>query len=210
MNVLQKLSAWWIHTTANRYKEHGSTLFYRNENEKALRLLNKALQLNPTITEAYNVRARARFRLGDYTGAIADYTLVLRTEKHSAEVFLNRALAYYSKGDLDDALGDLNVAIFLDSRMASAFNIRGMVDEMQGNLSGAIADYTQAIRLNPRIDLAYTNRGNARANRGDLLGAIADYQIYLELGGGKRHGDQSHVETQIATLRGKIEQLSAG
>jgi tetratricopeptide (TPR) repeat protein len=208
MKPFQRLSNWWIHTSANRHKKQGSTQLYRNENEKSLLELNKALALNPGLTEAYNVRARARYRLGDYTGAIDDYSTVLRTEKRNAEIYLNRALAYYSNGDLNDALGDLNMAIFLDAHLGFAFNIRGMVDEMQGNLNGAIADYTQAIRLNPRIDLAYTNRGSARANRGDLRGAIDDYQIYLELGGGKRHGDQSHVETEIETLRGQIEQRS--
>jgi tetratricopeptide (TPR) repeat protein len=208
MKALKYVSNWWIHTSANRYKEHGSTLFYRNETEKSLGLLNKALQFNPDLTEAYNIRGRARYRLGDYQGAIDDYSIVLRSEKHSAEIYLNRALAHYANGALDDALGDLNMAIFLNARLAYAFNLRGMVDELQGNLNGAIADYTQAIRLNPRIDMAYTNRGSIRAHRGDLYGAIADYQVYLELGGGRRHGDQSRVEADISTLKGQIEQAS--
>jgi len=209
MGVLQNLSSWWIHTSANRHKQHGLTELYRNENEKALPLLDHALDLNPELSEVHNARGRARYRLGDYEGAIADYSIVLQSEKRRADVYLNRALAYYANGDLNDALGDLNMAIFLDAHLAYAFNIRGMVDELQGNLNGAIADYTQAIRLNPRIDMAYTNRGSARANRGDLRGAIADYQIYLELGGGKRHGDQSRVEDDITTLKGQIEQGSA-
>ncbi|MEO8397311.1 MAG: hypothetical protein ABI700_30220, partial [Chloroflexota bacterium] len=43
MNLFQIISTSWQHTRANRFKEYGSTFFYRNENEKALHMLNKAL-----------------------------------------------------------------------------------------------------------------------------------------------------------------------
>lgn len=209
MYLRQKLARWWAYSRANIHLQHSLTHLSRSEDERAFRTADKAVQLNPQLADAYNTRARARYRLQDYQGAAADFSTVLSMGTRRADVYLNRALALSAEGQLEDAFGDANMAIHLAPKEALAYNCRGLLDDLQGNLSGAIADYTQAIRLNPRIDVAYTNRGSARASRGDIAGAVADYQRYLELGGGRRHGDQSQVEALIDTLKGQLSERTA-
>jgi tetratricopeptide (TPR) repeat protein len=208
MRFLQKTADRYRQIRANQFAINASIDLDRNRNERAWRRCSAALQLKPNLTDAYVTRGRARYRLDDYNGAIADYTTAL-TNNPRAELYLNRALAYYAQGEIIEALGDLNMAIYLNPKQAYAYSARGLIEESRGNHSGAIADYTYALRINPRIDTVYTDRASARANRGDLSGAIADFQRYLALGGGVRHGDQSRVETMIATLQTRLEQQAS-
>ena len=64
-----------------------------------------------------------------------------------------------------------------------------------------LAAYTEAIRRNPQDASEYWNRGKLLKARGDVSGAIADFQRYLDLGGGKRDGDQAQVEDWIKDLQ---------
>lgn len=205
MHFSQRITIRWCHFRANRHARNGLIDLDRHQNERALRHCDAALRLNPVLSDVHITRGRARYRLDDYDGAIADYTAALATNRR-ADLYLNRALAYYAKGEIAEALGDLNMAIYLDPKQAYAYSTRGLVEAFRGNLGGAIADYTSALRLNPRFDTVYTDRGSARANRGDLSGAIADFQHYLALGGGVRHGNQSNVEQTIANLQTQLEQ----
>ena len=65
------------------------------------------------------------------------------------------------------------------------------------------ADYDAALRLNPDMANAYKNRGLLWEKQANKQAAIADLQRYLDLGGGKRNGDQSVVEAHIRRLKGK-------
>lgn len=87
---------------------------------------------------------------------------------------------------------------------AEDFAGRGYDKLQNGFFDSAIADYSAALRLNPRYVDAYFNRAIAREALGDLAGAIDDYQAYLELGGGRRYGDQLKIEQTLLDLRRRL------
>ena len=76
--------------------------------------------------------------------------------------------------------------------------------EAQGNLDDALRDFSEAIRLRPDFMDAYYNRALVRRKKADNSAAIADLQAYLDLGGGRRDGDQTEVERQIDELKKKL------
>lgn len=205
MQFLRKISNGFCRMIADICLKQGSAFLNRSFNEYALRASTQALGFNPKLTEAYAIRGRARYRLGDYAGAIADYSIAIRLDRKRADIYLNRGLTHYAKAEIEDALADMNIALYRDPHLVLAYNYRGLVEELAGNIVAAIADYSEAIRMNPEFDLAYTNRGSARANEGDFSGAIADYRRYLALGGGQHHADQSRVEALIDALYGRLE-----
>lgn len=64
------------------YVEHG-------DDEKALVDMDKAVELQPTLSFAYYARGVARFNMGDYEGALTDFGKVLKLDNNpvlSAEV----------------------------------------------------------------------------------------------------------------------------
>lgn len=163
---------------------------------------------NKTFLESeaqqYFNSAEEKFQKGDFSGAIIDVDQAIRLNPQFAEAYSRRAGAKFNIGDYGGAVADADQAVRLNPHYAGAYNNRGIARKARGDLEGAIADYTQAIHLNTDYTDAYYNRGIAREKKGDLKGAMADYQQYLDLGGGRRDGDQAKVEGWIQDLKKKL------
>jgi len=70
----------------------------------------KALELNSTLSEAYNNRGAAYARKGQYDQAISDFNKVLELNPNSAETYYNRAAAYYFKREYEKSWEDVEKA----------------------------------------------------------------------------------------------------
>ena len=64
--------------------------------------------------EAYNNRAVAKERTGDYKDAIADYDKAIEINPKFAEAYYNRGIAKESTGDYKGAIADWGKAIELN------------------------------------------------------------------------------------------------
>lgn len=140
---------------------------------------------NPVLSDvdatAYFNRAVTRYDLGDLSGAIADYTEVLRIDPSDDVACNNRGLARYDLGDHPGALADFSQAIAINPKNIRAFCNRGLLYGEMGDRLRAIEDYTCAIEINPNDTLAYFYRGLARTRLHNRLGAIADYTTVIRL-----------------------------
>ncbi len=83
--------------------------------------------IKPDWTAGYMGRGRARYALGDYDGAGADFGAALRLSPPLA-----RARIYHSRGgaraaaaDFDGAIADYNQALEIDPKMCAAYVSRG-------------------------------------------------------------------------------------
>ena len=131
--------------------------------------------------DTYFRRGYAKDELGDYRGAIADYTEVIRLQPDAAEAYNNRGNAKNKLGQYFAAITDYDTAIRLKPDAADAYNNRGMAKADLGQHFAAIADFDTAIRLKPDYALAYYNRGSARVDLGRISEAKQDFQKALKL-----------------------------
>ena len=131
--------------------------------------------------DTYFLWGNAKFYLGDYVGAIVNYTRVIQHEPDNATAYYNRGLAKYNLGQYIAAIVDYNIAIRLKPNDASAYTNRGVAKAKLGQHFAAITDYDIAIRLKPNDAGAYYNRGNAKHYLGQHFAAIADYDIAIRL-----------------------------
>jgi tetratricopeptide (TPR) repeat protein len=120
-------------------------------------------------------------------------------------LIITGGLARYDRADQGGALDDYTKAIHLKPNFASAYYNRGIVLQARGDLDGALKDYTEAIRLRSDYANAYGNRGIVWKKKANFPLAIADYKKYLELGGGKKNGDQAQIKESIRDLKKKIK-----
>jgi tetratricopeptide (TPR) repeat protein len=167
----------------------------------ALQDYNEAIRLKPDYATSFYNRGNARKTKGDLDGALQDYNVAIRLKPDYADALYNRGIARKAKGDLDGALQDYNEAIRLKPDYADAFYSRGIARKAKGDLDGALQDYNEAIRLRPDYADAFYNRAGLCKAQGDRQNAASDYQRYLDLGGGKRDGDQAEVEKMIRDLK---------
>lgn len=81
---------------------------------------------------------------GDYLGAIAIFSEVIRRAPDEVEAYYNRGLARYQVGDPTGAIADYDLAIRLRPDFAEAYAERGSLQMELGNLERALADLQQA------------------------------------------------------------------
>ena len=149
--------------------------------ETAIDAYDKALQLNPDFSEAYNNRGNAKSSLGRHEEAIADYDAALQLKPEDAEVYNNRGVAKKNLGRHEEAIADYDAALQLKPEDAEVYNNRGVANDNFGRHMEAIADYDTAIKLDKDYAKAYNNRGNTKNSLGRHEEALADYDEALRL-----------------------------
>ncbi len=126
--------------------------------EEAKEALDKGIALDSTIAYAYNNRGFARYKLGDFEGAILDFnkSIELKNDYFYWPPY-NRANALKALKRYDEAIEDFNLAISYKADYAEAYNDRGETWELLGKRKLARADFEKALELNPELESARSN-----------------------------------------------------
>ena len=131
--------------------------------------------------ETYFKWGNAKFDLGNYKGAITDYTKSLQLEPNNVATYNNMGNAKYILGQHMGAIADYDKAIRLKPDSAEAYSGRGNVKTQLRQYADAIADFDTAIRLKNDYAGAYNNRGNVKSKLGRYVEAIADFDTAIRL-----------------------------
>ena len=131
--------------------------------------------------ETYFLWGYAKYKTGDYVGAIADYTKAIQLKPNDAVIYYNRGLAKDKLNQHFAAITDYDSAIHLKPDYVDAYNNRGLMKSKLGQHFAAIADFDMALRLKPDYALAYYNRGLEKYNLGQHFAAITDFDMALRL-----------------------------
>lgn len=137
-------------------------------------------KMSETIDNLNN-SALQKMQQGDYDGAIADFTEIIRLHPNDGHAYTNRSGAYAMKLDFESAIADANRAIELEPTYFLAYNNRASGKFHQQDYSGALADYDECIRLKPDYYPAIFERGNCRYHLEDYEGAIAEYDMAIRM-----------------------------
>ena len=83
---------------------------YINDYRSSIQDYNKAIELNPKYTYAYNNRGLAKVNLKDYRGAIQDYNKAIEINPNYADAYYNRGVAKIGLGQKNSGCLDLSKA----------------------------------------------------------------------------------------------------
>jgi tetratricopeptide (TPR) repeat protein len=157
--------------------------------EEALADYSRAIELDPTMIDAYVNRGNTYRDLKRDADAMNDYTRGLEIDPNDSSVYVNIGLLLVNRGDLDGAIAEFRAAIRLQPDLAEAHNNLGCALEAKDDLDGAIAEYRTAIRLRPDLAELHNNLGAALMAKGDPDGAVAacDAAILLQPHHAKAH-----------------------
>ncbi|MEB3828701.1 tetratricopeptide repeat protein [Phormidium sp. CCY1219] len=137
--------------------------------------------LNPANASAYYNRGFERLDIGDYAGAVEDYTQAIAMNSNQPTAYNNRGLAKFHMGDIEGAIADYSRSLELNPQESVVYFNRGFARFDGGDYQGAIADYSQAIALTPEQTGAYFYRGEAYGVLGDYARALEDYSQAIQL-----------------------------
>ncbi len=117
------------------------------DNEKALKELTSAIDINGKFGEAYFKRGIILEKTGDTTGAISDYTKAIKNGENSSDAYFNRASLYQAIGESEKAIKDYSNAIKQNPSDDISYYNRGLIYMQLGNMEKARADFLSAIEI---------------------------------------------------------------
>jgi len=138
------------------YEILGFCLYRMDRFDESAQSYSRSLEIAPT-GRAYHSRGLARKKLGDFFGAILDYTFASLTRPTDATLFYDRGNAFK----------------FLAKQREGT--------EKRNLFQQAIRDYSLALDLNPNYGEAYINRGNTYSELKEFSKSIPDFDRVLDL-----------------------------
>jgi adenylate cyclase len=132
----------------------------RSDGERAIGLLSRAVQLDPSSAFAHGHLAHAHYRMlqhqwtvdraADLAAVVEHAELAVACDAIDANGYLFRSLACSLQGRRDDALAELRRAIELNPSLPVARSLLGQFLGMAGRTEEGLRELDDAIRLSPR------------------------------------------------------------
>ena len=163
------------------YHMRGLAKYMLLDYEGAIKDYDKAIELDPSYTNAYFNRAYTKNDIGYYEDAIQDYTKVIELNPNDTSAYFYRGSINSNIQNYEEAIEDFNKAIELKPNNAKAYCNRGLAKHEIKEYKSAIEDYTKAIELDSNDTYAYYNRGNTKFDLQDYKGALEDYTNAIKL-----------------------------
>jgi tetratricopeptide (TPR) repeat protein/S1-C subfamily serine protease len=163
------------------YEGRGVAKLSGGDYKGAIADFDRAIKINPNLSNAYNGRGAVKLALGDNKGAISDFDRVIKINPNHAETYVSRGTAKLNQGEKKEALADFNRAIKINPNYAEAYIYRGTAKSDLGDKQEANADFDRAIKINPNYDTAYFFRGAAKLNQGEKKEALADFDRAIKI-----------------------------
>ncbi len=132
------------------------TLFRLGRFEEVVQAFDRYLKTGKPLESVYRGRGLARAELGQYPGAIDDFTKALELHPTSA-VQAYRGWTHLVVDAPKLALRDFELAIELDSKNGDAYNGRGFAQARLGRHHEALLDAAAALRQGPPSSRLYYN-----------------------------------------------------
>lgn len=151
---------------------------------KKIEYFNKALKLDPDMTEAYKKRGLLFYYQEKYAQTIHDFKKAAEQNPLDTMPLHMLSLAYLKLGNIDEAVLILRRWIQLDPMDAAAYSYRSEAYFLKGMIGEAIKEADKAIKLGgkgPIMGKAYAIRSKAYRTLGQNQLADADFNKALTL-----------------------------
>jgi tetratricopeptide (TPR) repeat protein len=136
--------------TATSWVEKGVELVIEGKYDKAIEHFNKAIEINPKDSVAYNNRGAAYGQIGNYKQQIEDCNKAIELNPKDAVAYNNRGVAYGELGNYEQEVADCSKAIEISPKLAVAYYHRGIAYQKLGDRKQAAKDKSKAYALNPK------------------------------------------------------------
>jgi len=173
--------------TAADLLQEANALYQQRRYHESLTVCDRALALEPTLSEAFRRKGWCRIRLHEPDQAVAEFTRAIEADPRNAMAYNGRGYARHQQGEDQSALADINRALQLNPAYSGTWNNLGLVKNALGDVAGAEKAYEEALRLNPKDTAVYNNLANLVAARKDHRRAVALYDRALELDPDNEH-----------------------
>lgn len=126
--------------------------------------------------------AKKKYQSGDVTGALSDYTQVIKLNPNAEDAFYERGRIYNEQKKYLEAINDFTKVVIINPKHHRAYYLRGYTRFLTGNYRDAVSDFNFSIELYANSALAFWYRAEAKMKLGDMTGACEDWDAAYRLG----------------------------
>lgn len=101
----------------------------QEKNDEALKLLNKAANINQKSALVFYNRASLKHDLGNFAEAVEDYDIAIKLDSLNAQSYSDRAIIKFKMGNFIESLKDFNKAISIDEYNPDFYYYKSVVYE---------------------------------------------------------------------------------
>jgi serine/threonine protein kinase/tetratricopeptide (TPR) repeat protein len=148
--------------------------------QEAIDLATRAIELDGSLGQAYNVRGAARHGMGDTAGAVEDLRMAVALEPQHVLAWRNLAYGLLVLKQTAEATQAIDRCLAI-KRTAGAHNIRGNILQELKLWDEAIREYDRVLKVKPEDFAVIRNRGNAKLQAGRPGEALEDYDASVRL-----------------------------
>jgi tetratricopeptide (TPR) repeat protein len=152
--------------------------------------------------------AKAKYRIGDYQGAIVEYTLAIQFAPNIAVAHSCRGDAYSKLGEVEKAMIDYNFSTQLDPTAIVNYYRRANIYYSAKNYAQALAEYSHALELKPDFGLAHIGRGHANRELYGEREGLSDWRAAAKLFQAQGNSEQYKYVMSLIDLCMSIDTLS--
>ncbi len=171
------------HLGSSTYIERGWTAIAGGDHARAVKELNRALELAPNDPAAESLLGWAQMLQEQYDEALYTYSKVLMKEPNNALARVNLGYICLKKGIFGEAIEHLSRVIRLDHERKATLYAHlylGMVYLEREMYGDARSFFRRAIELGPNLIEAYWELGRAHYLDGDPAGAAETWRSGVE------------------------------
>lgn len=175
--------------------------------EDALSNLQKAIELDPQLYEAYIELANSNLALGDPAAAVAWLDKLDSAYANTAQVELIRAQAYLLSGQDKEALASIKKANVVDRSLLSVYKVWGQALQNTGDFSSSIPPLLTVIEYAPSDHESQAMLARAYYETGDADKAFSLLSTVLKQD--SKSINAYLLRAEIYLKQGKIDEASA-
>lgn len=175
--------------------------------QKAITILDNAIELHPENCDAFTYRGHARRDQLLLDEAIDDYTKAIELNANAVAAYEGRATCFELMREYDKAIQDYSTIISIHPENDHAYNMRGaalLKKRPQGLLlkqadyAAVISDFKTALRLNENNYHARTNLGKAHSDQRNYREAIECFTAALRINDNYKYANFRRACASIA------------
>jgi len=149
--------------------------------ESALQAFERAVQINPTLSESRANLANIYLKKGHTTKAINEYRAALNINPNDAKTHNNLGNAYTQSGSFSYAVSEYMRSVNLDPNFVDAYKNLAILYSKQKRYGRAISELKKALVLEPEDAGCYSQLGDIYSQMGDHEQAITKYKKALNI-----------------------------